>query len=361
MRNDFYLPILKSKDGEFTALSKLTKIKRRGIIPLFEITPIEWDHAERLKPLTLEDHINSFCKKFIKKWGSEDCFVDAGLLNWKGKDNTSAISLVFDNLVTQNIIPKPVILLSSSSEFISTFDKICKRYSINEIGLRVTPGNVMSPDFETEMEKILTQIMFAPEQCHLIFDLKEPNYIDVKEFAESILSYLETFPYFERWKSFSLVGTSFPPSRNIKEGLSEWSRNEWKLYLAVINGIAEKSYARIINYGDYSIVSPEYFEFNPKTMSSSANIKYTHDEKWIVSKGKALKNSTAYQQYRKLARDIYYSKYYLGEDYSDGDLHIAKCIREETTQGNPNVWIWVGSNHHFTKVLNDLSAIAVFF
>ncbi|RPD42363.1 beta family protein [Chitinophaga barathri] len=357
MRNDFYLPILKSKDGEFTALSRLTVSHKKWIVPLFEVTPLEWDHAERKKPKTLDEHAESFCKKIVKRWGNGDCFVDTVLLNFRNVDNTPIIGLIFEMLSRENIVPKPVIHLSSTSRLISTVDRICRKYSIQEIAVRITPGDALSPDLETEIDKMLTQLRFSPRQCHLIFDLKESNFSDVNGFSESIVSLLEAFPYLNKWKSFSLVGTSFPPSRSIKEGVSEWDRNEWKFYLEVLKRLAGVSYSREINYGDYSIVSPEYFEFNPKTMSSSANIKYTHDEKWIVVKGKALKDSSTYQQYRKLANDLYGSKYYMGEGYSEGDLHIAKCVREEITPGSPNVWIWVGSNHHFTKVVNDLFSI----
>lgn len=359
MRRDFYVPILKSKDGEFTALSKLRRKEKALIVPLFEITPMEWDHAERKVPRTLDDHLNAFCKKVVKKWGNENCFVDTGLLNWQGQDNTPSIDLIFDKLASNNIVPKPVIHLFPSERFIVAFNETVNKHAIEEIAIRVTPGNVVSPDFESDVNNILDRIQFDPEQCHLVFDLKESDFTKVDEFAESILAIFESFPYFERWKSFSIVGTSFPTSRNIKEGLSEWSRNEWKLYNRVVERLSIESYDREINYGDYSIVSPEYFEFNPRTMSSSATIKYTHNEKWIVAKGKALKDSAAYKQYRKLAKQIRDSEFYLGEDYSEGDLHLAKCVREETSPGSPNVWIWVGNNHHFTKVIRDLTSITL--
>ena len=71
MESKFYVPILKSKSGEFMALSKLNSRAKKSIAPLFEVTPLEWDHSEQKKPKTLDDHLTSFCKKFITKWGSE--------------------------------------------------------------------------------------------------------------------------------------------------------------------------------------------------------------------------------------------------------------------------------------------------
>jgi hypothetical protein len=92
-------------------------------------------------------------------------------------------------------------------------------------------------------------------------------------------------------------------------------------------------------------------------MSSSANIKYTHDEIWIIAKGKALKKASSYLQYISLAGNIVSSKYYFGEKFSEGDYHLAKCVRKEEKAGSPSTWNWVGNNHHFTKVILDLFAI----
>jgi Beta protein len=91
-------------------------------------------------------------------------------------------------------------------------------------------------------------------------------------------------------------------------------------------------------------------------MSRSANIRYTHDDIWYVIKGKALKKSEDYKQYVIQATEILNSQYYMGETFSEGDTHLKKCSKGETTPGSPTVWSWVGNNHHFTKVVSDLFA-----
>lgn len=357
MKNKFYLPILKSKLGEFVALSKLNETQRTLIAPLFEVTPLEWDHAERTKPRTWEEHLDSFCKKFVTKWGRNDCFIDTSLLNWEKVDNTPRIKYIIDKLADLDFYPIPVISLTATPEFLKAFKNILRKHSIEQIGLRVNPDVVTNPDFEENIFELLADIRVSPKNTHLIFDLVEPNFSEPDEFADSILAILEDFPYLSQWKSFTIAGTSFPSSSAIKEGTWAFSRNEWKFYKALVKKIQSTDYARGINYGDYSIVNPTYFEFNPRIMSSSANIRYTHDDKWIVAKGKALKTKTSYQQYVTLAGKIVTSKYFLGEKFSEGDFHLAKCVRKEEKPGSPSIWNWVGNNHHFTKVLLDLFAI----
>ena len=118
----------------------------------------------------------------------------------------------------------------------------------------------------------------------------------------------------------------------------------------------DESFNRKINFGDYSVVAPGYFEFDPTKMSRSANIRYTHNDIWYVVKGKALKKSIDFQQYIAQATNIINSGFYLGEGFSEGDSHLSKCSNGQTTPGSPTVWNWVGNNHHFTKVVSDLFA-----
>lgn len=357
MNNNFYLPILKSKLGEFSALAHLDADSKTQIVPLFEITPIEWDQTEREVPRTWEEHLDSFCKKFIRKWASSDSFIDTRLLNWRDVDNTERIEYVFDKLASNDFIPSPVINLTSTDKFKNAFLRTIQKYSIKEIGIRVNPNDVTSPEVHENISFLLQSIRFKPNQCHLIFDLVDANFSEVENIADSIVGILESFPFWQEWKSFTVAGTAFPASNLIKEGTSEYARNEWRFYTTLVRKLEEGDHARVINYGDYSIVNPGYFEFNPKLMKASANIRYTHDDKWIVVKGKALKESADYVQYKKLAKAIVTSGYFLGEAFSKGDSHLAKCVRGEEGPGAPSVWNWVGNNHHFAKVLSDLSSM----
>jgi len=357
MDTNFYLPILKSKFGEFTALSKLNNNSRKKIVPLFEITPLEWDHGDQKKPKSLDDHLKSFCKKFITKWASDNCFVDAYLLNWEGIDNTHKIEFIYDNLLREGYSPIPIIHMDASTIFFAALQRTFELLGLEQVGLRVNLNDVTSENFEFDITSILNQVELKPNQTHLILDLKDANFSDIDNFSDGLLDLLETFPYLAEWRTFTIAGTAFPESSKIKEGIWEFDRNDWKLYHVLRKKLKVKQFDRPINYGDYSIVSPKYFEFNPKTMSSSANIRYTHTNKWIVAKGRALKNSVDYLQYKKLAKDIYKTSSYLGEGFSEGSLYLAKCVRGEVKPGAPNVWIWVGNNHHFTKVLFDLFSI----
>ena len=351
MRSKFYLPILKSKTGEFNALSKLEEKVKNFVVPLLEVTPMEWDHSTKAKPRTMEEHLNIFCKKVLKSWPRNDTFIDTNLINDKDVNGKSCTEYIYDILHANNVKPIPVINMSSSSQHITAIGIIDLMYSLSDIGFRVSIENITSPTFEEDISTIMNTIGYSPANSHLILDLKDSDFSNFNDFSEGIVDVLEGFPNFQNWKSFTICGGSFPSTGKIKGPVELVPRNEWNLYKKIMQILSQKTFNRLINYGDYSMVSPKYIEFDPTKMSTSANIRYTHNDIWVVVKGKALKKAIDWQQYFTQAKNIVESKYYMGENYSFGDLHLKKCSKR-----NPNIWNTVGNNHHFTKVVMDLFA-----
>jgi hypothetical protein len=356
MITEFYVPVLKSKQGEFDALFKLSDKVKRLIVPLLEITPMEWDHATKTKPRTIEVHLQNFCKKIVNKWPSGNSFIDANLINDKSPEGMTCIEYVFKLLYEKKISPVPVARLTSPDNFLSGITMISLMYGLNEIGLRVTLNDITSSEFEEKINTALNKIDFSPENCHLILDLYDADFTSVEDFSDGLVQTLGNFPKLQSWKSFTICGGSFPATNLIKAGVNQIPRNEWVFYKKLIQKLQAETFNRKINYGDYSIVAPGYFEFDPTKMSRSANIRYTHNDIWYVVKGKALKKSEDFKQYVTQAATIINSGFYLSEEFSEGDTHISRCSRGQTTPGSPTVWNWVGNNHHFTKVVFDLFA-----
>ena len=356
MRTNFYLPLLKSKAGEFKALSKLRPDLKDRIVPLFDITRMEYDHDENKKPKTIEDHLQKFSNKVIQHWPEHPLFLDSTLVNDERPDGMRANEYVFQELAKKEIFPMPVVYQNSSLDFVMSVQKILILYDIKEIGIRLTIEDVTSENFATNLDSILELLEMPLGNCHVIFDLKDSDFSQVDDFAEGILDVLGDFPKLKAWKSFTLAGGAFPSMSKIQTAAVLIPRNDWILYKLVMSKFSKSSLSRPINFGDYSIVSAGYFEFDPKIMSTSANIRYTHDDNWFVVKGKALKKRPDWQQFYTQAKTIVDSKYFLGETFSAGDLHLRKCADRQTSTGNANIWIEVGTNHHFTKVLSDLAA-----
>ncbi len=351
----FYVPILKSKVGEFDALSKLPEIQKPLIHPLFDVTPMEWDHAYLTKPKTLKEHLQKFCNKALKGWPRNNMFIDTYLIADKNLDGLECIEFIFQELAKNSVIPIPVVHLNSTGDFLKS---IYSFHFWGEIAIRVTIGDITSGEFDNKVNHILGSLDLTYSECHLIIDLKDADFSQVDDFAEGLTDIVSGFTHYDDWKTFTIAGGAFPSTSKIKGPAEIVPRNDWKLFNKVIQNLAAAGKVRTINYGDYSIVTPGYFEFDPKIMSTSANIRYTSSDGWLVLKGKALKKRTDWQQYFGQADEIVNSPYYMGSTFSHGDKHLKECSNRTTTSGNANTWMAVGNNHHFAKVLSDLFSSA---
>ncbi len=353
------MPVLKSKHGEFLGLSKLADDIREKVVPLIEITPKEWS-AEGKTPKTIEDHLDIVCKRYIKNWNSSKCFIDTYLMKRDNEDNSPMIEYFLSNLRSKNLVPLPVIHVNSSNAYIEAIKRIRVNLGIMEVGIRIVPDELSSPEFAENLTSLLRKIAQTPSACHLIFDLVSSNFSDIDNLSEGIIGIIETFPSLKEWQSFTIAGSAFPASRAVKKGVSEFERNDWNFHKKFLGVLKEKSFKRLINFGDYSIINPGYFEFDPKKMKPSANIRYTLDTRWVIAKGSRLAEAEDYAQYKSLARSIARSDYFLGANFSEGDRYISQCARGVVPPGQPRTWVWVGHCHHITKTVQNLfSSFAV--
>jgi len=91
-------------------------------------------------------------------------------------------------------------------------------------------------------------------------------------------------------------------------------------------------------------------------MRGSPNVRYAVDDAWLVARAKRTPGSSN-QAYPGLCSLITGSGSYLGQTYSAGSAYIEDCRIGAATRGNPTVWKWVATNHHITKVLDDLASL----
>lgn len=356
MISKFYMPIVKSKQGEFDALSLLNPDVKGLVMPLVEIAKLEFDNAENAKPKTIEKHLENICKRISTKWGRSNAFIDTQLVNDTLPDGKNCIEYMYERFAQGAGIPSLVVQFLTPENIISAIKGTMEKYNLPEAAIRMTIADIVSPDLLEKTQILLQKIGKEPASCHLILDLNGADFSNTADFSDTLLDHFRDFPFFQAWKSVTVCGGSFPKTNLLKQGVNDVPRGEWALYNQLVEKLGNQDFVRHINYGDYGIVAPGHFEYDPLKMDRSANIRYTHNNNWYVIKGKSLKIE-GHAQYFDLAKNIVTeSGCFLGENFSAGDLHLKKCSDAQTTSGNPTVWNKIGFNHHFTKVLKDLSA-----
>ena len=156
-------------------------------------------------------------------------------------------------------------------------------------------------------------------------------------------------------RSVTVAGTSFPASMaDVTGPLQFWPRHEWSFYRAVLASLGEND--RIPGFGDYAIAGHGFAQGDMRLLKPAATIRYTCDDGWIIAKGSNVRDN-GFGQYRHCSGNVTNSPRYLGAAYSPGSTYIDACRSGTASTGNLSTWRWVGSNHHITKVVNDLATL----
>jgi Beta protein len=182
-----------------------------------------------------------------------------------------------------------------------------------------------------------------------------------KSGTASLINYkaINEFPDRDKWRTMTVVGTGFPIDLSqVSSGIEEIPRLEFFLWN---NLVSEKAPTRIPTFGDYTASHFESVEGDPRLLTPSANIRYALNDSWLVVKGGPVRGPYArklggYDQFYGLSSILLARPEFMGEDFSWGDKHIARCARRQASTGNTTTWRQVAVNHHITVVQRQVSS-----
>lgn len=363
-----YVPILKAKSGELTALGCLKDDTKSKVIPLLEIPNAKWDFVEG-KPLeTTKELLNRIIPYIEKNWKDYPFFIDVygdPLLNPEEKDINVA-DVLSESLDGKELKYVPVV----SFDYPQNYNKrIVDKLSAGGRGcaLRVTFGPE-SMYAQEDYDNFLQETKLSTSDVDLILDMGSV-YKDGPDavYLAARLIIAET-PYIKEWRNVILSASSFPKSvgKIVEEnGEKLLERSEWVGWKR-LSSLPKLS--RLPIYSDYSISHPEVFDdLDPRTMKLSGAIRYTTEKAWLIEKGERLTGKKAngqkakgFVQFHELSSRLVESGHYHGEGFSWGDDFILKCSNPEdkdSSTGSLTTWRKVGNSQHMELVIEQLAKL----
>ena len=356
---DHYVPCLRWKQGEYQALLHLSSVTKNSVTPLIEVPEIGFDFETGTESKSVDEHLSAFAKRLKAKWGGRHCFVDMHLIDLSKRMETGQhpFAFVFDDLGSEGALATPVIDLKQDSECRNAIRAIAamgRRGVCARIGIEEAAKSNM----EALLETLIQQCDVGVDQCDFILDVGAPNFEPIEGFAGLLETLIGRLPHLRQWRSFALIGTSFPESMGeIKEGASAIPRNEWRLYRSLVKRL-KGSGTRIPTFGDYGVNHSRVVSKDPRLLKPYATVRYAIDDSWLIVRGRNVRQYK-FGQYRQLCRQVVESKHYSGPTFSKGDKYIYDCAQGTATTGNLTTWRWVGTNHHLEKVARDVAKLSV--
>jgi hypothetical protein len=323
--------------------------------PLIEIPGIGYDFENKTRARTIDDHLAPFAKRVYEKWGRQPCFIDLNLIGSDERMVTGVhpVRFVFDKL-RERMCPA---IFVTGLERNNVYQQEIKNIATQDksgICLRIKIEQAAKGTFKSELDSLLSRTKVEPELCDFIIDLGAPNFIPPEGFSKIIQAIVSKLPYLNDWRTFTILGTSFPESMgSIKKGGEIVPRYEWQLYKMLIANLRRES-GRLPSFGDYAINNPKEVELDWRIVKPAATIRYTIEDGWYIIKGDSVR-IYGFEQYHKLSQNILASHYYGGSTFSWGDDFIQRCANGGNTS-NLSMWRQVGTNHHIVKVTRDIAS-----
>jgi hypothetical protein len=352
IKPDTYVPSLRWRMGEYQALSRLSDSAKDRVTPFIVVPEIEFDFEKWQPAKTLQDHVGPFADRYKKKWDTRPAWIDvhpkiqAGLMD----DGKLPIAHVFDALRPLGTSAVPVVSLDGTPAITAAVAAAVKLDG-RGVGLRLRIAHIMKPGCKATIDALLNSIGVPHFLTDLIIDLGAPAYQPYDDFADGLIAAVSLLGDLGTYRSFVIFGSAYPESVALDKPGGDIPRHDWIFYQTLIGKLSPS--ARIPNFGDYTIVNPEFTPRDMRMIKSGGKVVYTEPANWHVRKGGSFRDNPA--QMHDHCAYILSSGKFRGSTFSEGDDFIEKCAKKIVQPSNQPRWKQVAISHHIMHALEDIS------
>lgn len=349
---DTYVPSLRWRMGESQALWRLSNAAKDRVVPFIVIPEIEFDFEAWAPKKSVHEHVHPFAARYQKKWGMREAWIDVHpkIHALKMDDGRLPIAYIFDELRKLGNTAIPVTSMDGTPAINAAVSAIVKTDG-RGLGIRARIEHVMKPACKAAIETLMAQAGVDHDETDLIIDLGAPAYEPYEDFADGLMAAIAMIGDLSQFRSYVVMGCSYPETVGLGKPGGDITRHDWLFYKALVEKIPDGD--RVPNYGDYTIVNPEFTPRDMRMIKSGGKVVYTESASWYVRKGGAFRDDP--KQMHAHCKYILDSKKFRGAGFSDGDAFIEKVANKTAGPSNQPFWKQVAINHHIMHVLEDLS------
>lgn len=353
-----YLSILKTRDGEFTALAQLEDADKDHLAVFFELSKIG-KSTERFasRPDITRAYIDEVSQQIAEVWQGRTAFVDA--TRWPAdatiKTGEHVVTYCCQRLEALGVGVIPVLGYDrwesmAYREALQSLELnrglVCLRLDTHAI-----EDSAESDHFKDQINQILEDMQITPKNCFVLIDFEDVTAVSIADLVEQgqrVMGVLLSMGF----KFIGTAGCSIPSSIDKAVSKNDTTdkviRKEWTLWRTL-----RAAYPQVSMFGDYGVRNPLSVD-DRETPDTNGKIRYTTTDSYLIARGHSLRRGNKGDQMFDLADMIMNSPVFMGDDFSWGDHQLVIRRDEREHPGNSTTWIGIDTNHHITWVLAEV-------
>ena len=355
LTSDMYVPALRWRQGEYQALLRLADHVKDRIVPFITIPDVEFDFEKQQAKKSVQEHVFPFPVRYKSKWGKRRAWVGVHkkIVHEAMEDGRDIFTYVFEELHRSEADAVPAVPLNADPSTVRAVKAIVKRDRLG-VAISVRLEDLMKANPDAQVQALASNLDAELSNTDVIVDLGAPNFEPYKAFSDVLIEALRKLGDLHVYRNLVLIGTAIPKTfSHIAKGSDDIPRHDWLFYQTVIANLPAEM--RRPNFGDYTIVHPEFAPVDMRKIKAAAKLIYTTPRSWAVHKGGAFRDDR--EQMHGLCADLVCRDIFRGADYSSGDSYIAKCAVRQESPSNQTKWKEVAINHHITHAQDDLATL----
>lgn len=334
-----YFPMLLSKTGELSALSKLNLATKNEVTPILQVITDTTDKIEA----------------FSTEWNFDgnELFVDFSLMNQFVR---TTVSHLISHLQSKEVNVIPVVQENSNPRYLSLISDLVSANEIHRVCIRFSNSSG-GFNVDTTIATLLATLGLKRSQVSILIDFGLVNSTNYNLAATIVTTVINSIVNRTNYENIIVASGSFPENLgalNPPGRVYRLPRYEWNVWLALQ---LQAGIRGTIKYSDYGTKYPFYSEAN---FQGSCSIKYTSINDFIIYRGEISGNHRdGNGQYITFARQLIASADYSGTAFSWGDGRINFFAGQNISDpkrktGNAGSWVENSQNHHITFLASVL-------
>ena len=330
-----YIPFLKAKRGELTAMGELSPEVKQAICPLFDFPRKNANYNSE----TYADTAQSIATSLKKHWGSDaefyfDDFDIDQKLTVKGEHQYSYMLKALQGL---QVIP---VVALNRTKHTAAVAQLKRDGEIASATVAFRANQSDFEDFDDNKDQIdydLANVFKQFEAIDLILDCRLCTGMNVSETGQEIAAFVKKFCDAYSVRRVVITGSSIPPKIGDVLDVDE-TKHLPRRELAIIAKTRDLTDVDVIA-GDYASVSPFYSDadLDPRLMQTvmTARLIYPFKGFHYFIRGGSIRSRGA-EQYFALAKQLCGNTFFRGPTYSTGDAYLyekSRSLGKNATNG----------------------------